>query len=604
MTPRRSGWRRFAAVVFLAAPLLCAVAFADESKKDYVNWWIANYGVVAAADDPLVSRAEKVFGKVYAAADKKGNRFPRLVIIAGKGDPRAQVIKDGSIILNAGAVHLCYEGVSPENGDSRLAFILGHELAHLAKDDFWHAAAFAAVKKYGNDKEASAALLAQLRKTDGGDRSGETAGNYIRTKEIQADSYGVVYMAMAGYDPKVLFEEGSGGFIEEWVSHATGEMAYGDELHPSPKERAEMLRAQLSLVAEDLDYFDFGVRLYQTGRYADAITMFGAFNQKFPGREVFGDIGASYLQLAVKSMFGCDARTAARFMLPAMADNETLANSVSSIEGGYAGCAKDPAFQKNIKAAITYLQNSAEKDTSYFPARVNLASAFIAAGEYSKALGMADDALIIKPHDPMALNTKAVAMYLFGAANNIDMSDTAAGLFNEAIENAPDYSPSYYNHAEMLHEKGRDAAAEGRWKTFLEMNPGGRFSGRVVKLLKLPTLETIEKGQPWKPPYPLKAIDIDTGRALAGFTKRAISIGYLDAAVFRKKGATLYAINGFIEMEAVDPPAKTGIAEHIGKFGKANSVIPGSNGATYVYNGYALDVVDGYVVKVLFFSGN
>lgn len=589
--------------LFLTVVVFQNQSWADESKKDYVNWWIANYGVVSSADNPLVLRAERVFEKVYAAADKKGNRFPRLVIIAAKGDPHAQVIKDGSIIITSGAVHLCYEGVSPEKGDSRLAFILGHELAHLAKDDFWHAAAFAAVEKYGNDKEATATLLAQLMRTDGGDRTGREAKDFIKTKEIQADSYGVIYMTMAGYDPKVLFDGGRDGFIEEWVSHSTGDMAYGDELHPSPKERAEMLRTQLSLVAEDLDYFAFGVRLYQTGRYADAITMFGAFNQKFPGREVFGDIGASYLQLAVKSMYACDAHAAGRFILPAMMDNETLASSVSST-GGYAGCAKDPAFQKNIKAAVTYLKNSAEKDPLYFPARVNLASAFIAAGEYSKALGIADEALAIRPREATALNAKATAMYLFGVTNNIDMSDTAAGLFNEAIENAPDYPPSLYNLAEMLHEKGRDTAADDRWNAFLKMNPSGRFAGRARKLLKLSPQEPIEKEQPWKPPYPLKQIDSDTERALSGFKRRAISIGYLDTIIFKKKGATLYAINGFVEMESVEPPDIIYIEEHIRKFGRANNVIPALNGSTYIYSGYALDVVDGRVVEVVFFSGN
>jgi hypothetical protein len=95
-----------------------------DSPKDFASWWIKNYGVVDSKTDPLVERAEKVFERVAAASDKRGNRLPRLIIIKASGDPYAQAIKDGSVILTQEGLRICYQGVTPEKGDARLALFL------------------------------------------------------------------------------------------------------------------------------------------------------------------------------------------------------------------------------------------------------------------------------------------------------------------------------------------------------------------------------------------------------------------------------------------------------------------------------------------------
>jgi len=84
-----------------------------------------------------------------------------------------------------------------ETGDSRLAFLIGHELAHLAKDDFWHGSAFAAVSSYKDETQVRRILTSQLEKTGG-------SLDFVKTQELQADSYGIIYMTMAGYDPKAI----------------------------------------------------------------------------------------------------------------------------------------------------------------------------------------------------------------------------------------------------------------------------------------------------------------------------------------------------------------------------------------------------------------
>jgi hypothetical protein len=127
------------ALLFAGVPASSTPTRAAERPADHVAFFIANYGLADPAAHPLVARAYRVFDRVRAAADVAGRRSPRLKVIASLTDPWAQALRDGYVLLSRGAVAICYRAGDPALGDARLAFVLGHELAHLAKDDFWHA---------------------------------------------------------------------------------------------------------------------------------------------------------------------------------------------------------------------------------------------------------------------------------------------------------------------------------------------------------------------------------------------------------------------------------------------------------------------------------
>lgn len=128
--------------------LLCLIfttvpTYPSDHPADHASWWIKRYGEVKSTENRFVERATKVFERVLAASDKYG--LPKLVIVKTQGNPWAIAVRDGSAIVSEGALNLCYKGVSEEKGDARLAFVLGHELSHLAKNDFWHSFAFSAI---------------------------------------------------------------------------------------------------------------------------------------------------------------------------------------------------------------------------------------------------------------------------------------------------------------------------------------------------------------------------------------------------------------------------------------------------------------------------
>jgi Zn-dependent protease with chaperone function len=106
--------------------------------KDEVAFYIDTYGEVLPAQDPKVARAHRVFERVRAVADKNSKRLSQLVVVNSRADPWAIALPDGHIVLSKQAVAICHQEASLEEAEARLAFVLGHELAHLAHDDFWH----------------------------------------------------------------------------------------------------------------------------------------------------------------------------------------------------------------------------------------------------------------------------------------------------------------------------------------------------------------------------------------------------------------------------------------------------------------------------------
>lgn len=109
--------------------------------RNQVQFYLDTYGR-ANAENPLISRVHKVFERVNAVADKRRRSLPRLVIVKGfnSTDNVPLALPDRHIILSEQNLDIIYKNVLLEHGDTRLAFILGHELAHLAKDEFWHRA--------------------------------------------------------------------------------------------------------------------------------------------------------------------------------------------------------------------------------------------------------------------------------------------------------------------------------------------------------------------------------------------------------------------------------------------------------------------------------
>lgn len=155
----------------------------DRSKKEF---WINKYGEIK--ESAFSIRAHEVFRRVLAAADRRGGVEPTLYIINFDGVPWAQSLADGSIILSRKGLEFCYKNHAPNEGDSRLAFVIGHELAHQFNGDFWHYKFLRTAEDDKNSLQAFQDIKELAKKPE-----------MLLAKELQADQYGVIYATLAGY---------------------------------------------------------------------------------------------------------------------------------------------------------------------------------------------------------------------------------------------------------------------------------------------------------------------------------------------------------------------------------------------------------------------
>ncbi|MCP4106033.1 MAG: M48 family metalloprotease [Desulfobacteraceae bacterium] len=293
-------------------------------QKLHIEWLLGIYGELSQEDHPLVLRAGNVFERVVAVADKCASRPPKLLIIRGAGNPWTMCLEDGTVILGQKGMEICYQGVDKATGDSRLAFVLGHELAHLARDDFWQWTAFETLERLESDQKTVLELLNLIRKTEDVDDT-DLAKEIRRKKELQADGYGLLYASMAGYDPKAIADKQGKNFFREWVNQVTGKLAYADELHPDSEQRAVFLLSTMKTVSDELEIFYIGVRLYQLGKYKEALDFLEAFQKRFPCREISNNIGLVHYQMAMKVLYKYDPEKTCKYKLATVLDTETRA---------------------------------------------------------------------------------------------------------------------------------------------------------------------------------------------------------------------------------------------------------------------------------------
>lgn len=579
---------------------------APPSARESAGWWEKEHGRLSAAAEPLVGRAEAVFRRVLAAADSSSARIPRLLVLKVNGDPWAAAIPDGTILLSRGALAICYRGVTPEKGDARLAFILGHELAHQAKDDFWHLRMLGALKVAGaaSDRGELQAVASYIE--DSSDLgSTMRAREVAKVKELQADGYGIVYMTMAGYDPRAVLDHEGGNFIEEFVSQVTGKAAYEDARHPSAPQRAAFLRRQLAEVADEAELFLIGVRYYQQGRYDEAIAFFDRFRVRFPSREVFNNLGLSWYRLAVAALAGCYPERAFRYRLPALLDLDSLA---SLTRGGDEACSEDREFPTALGFSIRYLELACGKDPRYLPARLNLASALILAGEPTRALAAAEEVLRLSPDAPEGIMLRAVALYELGKNNGLDASGKALSLLTPLSESAPARGDLLYNLAAIEREVPGDRGFRSHLEEFLRLEKSGPYALRAARLLGTPLPSApVAGGRPGlKPPIPLGDVQAATEKALLAMGKREMVVGSERISVYRGREELVLARDDggqeLVELVEAKQSVPLPVDPFRKSYGPPRRSVPTPAGETLIYDGLSAEVVNGQVRTLIFFA--
>ncbi|MBI5194472.1 MAG: hypothetical protein HZA08_13685 [Nitrospirae bacterium] len=400
----------FLSTIIVLMSVSSVYAATDKGKSDY---WLKSYKEVKEGSN--YDRAMEIFNKVLTAADRRRGVEPRLYVIQYDGLPWAQSLEDGSIILTKKAIDFCYRGVDVEEGDARLAFVLGHELAHQFNADFWLYRFTTATK---NNPEFS------------GIKEYAKSPSAIKAIELQADQYGIIYSAIAGFGPEAIVSRDT-NFFSEWFRAIDPILSSTGEDDPTVKQRVIAVTTRLKDVGSRLEFFHAGLIAYHIGWYKDSIALFEEFLKSYPGREVYHNIGTAYLRLAIKSYRETHDREAIPFNLSIEIDSGTRAEFINVGRGG--GNADTEAYRNYLNNALEYLEKAAESDPYYTQAKLNLSAAYILDMKYYNALAGIDEASKLMPDHKGIINNRAIANFLLGDSLNDNHLKERAAIDFEGI---------------------------------------------------------------------------------------------------------------------------------------------------------------------------
>jgi tetratricopeptide (TPR) repeat protein len=584
-------------IVFIS---FCSInpAVGKSLLKQYTPWW--EKAGVDSENDPLVKRAEMIFSRVSAVADKRASRPPRLVVVKDPLKNWVVTLANGTIIIRYKTLEILFGDQPRKKGDANLAFIFGHELSHLTNDHFWHLEAVSRIKKYAAEKYQEP-MMALFEETMGGYKSQKNIVD-LRTKELEADEGGIVYMALAGYDPWQIVGRDGRTFFEYWMRE-TGRKAEGTQpksklsSHPDYEQRAVAIQTKLRSVTNSVELFHFGVRLYQIGEYQEARLILERFRKYFPGREVFNNIGLVYYQLALGKLAACDEGQAYRFMLSTQLDIKTRA--VRSRRFKKSSCLKNRNFQRYLQESILNFEEARDRDLQYLPARINLSSAYLISERYSEAIIELDQALSLRPHNREALNNLAIVHFFKGRENQKDRYEESSRVLTQIITDHPEFPDPYYNLAAIHFAVNDLENALIYWKQFLERNPTGNYADVVKGRLGMRTKNRLEKQKRVGPKSSISLGRISKKDRSGWKRMTGFSEGYINRDIFQAGDHKIYAVDDnavIVEQTAVNMSEA-----FVRKNGEPLRSIPNTVGKTLVYPSQAIDVREGLVTAIAFY---
>lgn len=421
----------------------------------------------APARNPFVARAQGVFAKLRPHFDFAGNR---LVVVGPEGigrgtdAPYAAALPDGNVVLNWAGLELCYQGVSLARGDSRLALVLAHELAHLQSRHQWFLDAAAMSLAFEGEDEVVRALRDDLG----------SSAQEVKKLELQADEMAVIGMLLAGYDPAVVLGKDE-SFFAEWVGTAKGQLAYQDERHPSPEQRDLNAKERLRRAAQKASVFHRGVEAVGEEDYEAAIAAFEDVELFFPSREVLSNLGLSHYQLAARVLGECDGTLITRWRLPVELDEETVLDRTTYRGETRSECYERDDYLAHLRPGEERLVKALEVDPDHPSALLNLIALYMLDDHPFKALSLAEHAIRVHADDSRFQMARAVVRVADELSQDRPIGDYAASL-EDLHRRHPDDQVLAFNTARALSLAGEAERAEPIWRAFLELEPEGPWA--------------------------------------------------------------------------------------------------------------------------------
>lgn len=573
------------------------------NNEEHSGWYIeklGNYKQGKGKNDPRVKRVDDVFQRLKKVADIGESAPTRLFFIADARAAYALTLPDGGIIINSITLDICYGREVPGKrdnrkksnaGDQRIAFILGHELAHLANRDFGSYKTLLALQEEG-DKKTQKELYKFF----------ETSPTYEKGKELAADSKGAMLAAMAGYKIAPLLG-GKNSFLRQWVKRVGENPSY-----PEVEKRVKSVQIQLQAVKEKVRLFKAGILFLQMGKYADGAAAFREFSSFYPAREVFNNIGVCYLNSALDRLFREFGEEYFRFRLSTAIDYSTAPDDFKFRgEGDYL---KDKYISKNLNRAEEYFQLAVRRDPNNRACRYNLSALLILKREYAAALAQCNDILKEDEYDVKALNNKIIALYYLGKEEGLHSSKKALTLLQKAHLLEEKNFEVLYNLAALSHESKHSDEVKSLWKKYLNLSniPRDNYYAFIYNKVNEAGLPSAARGA-LPPAAPVKigadySFKNSRKYKLTSEKSNDTDSWTINLEVGVENDLFVIAIEGYsvlVEQELNRPKSPERLLD---RFGPPQKIIRHTAGTFYIYEdrGFSLKEVDGEICSHIWFK--
>ncbi len=434
----------FAGLVLLVG--VQADANEGEDPRSRSDFYRLTFGMVDSSGYALAARVDEVFRRLLRVADKAEYKAPRLLLVDSDSWPWAIALPDNTVVLTRGAVEVCYRGVSPEQGDVRLAMILGHELGHLAEDDYWHRDVYLALSDRAGEQASDVFRFIGERSGLVGADSGEWR-TIVRDRELRADDRGFIYAALAGYETRRLVTDEAVSFFHYWTEQTS---AGPGNYHLGPADRAAYLQARAGTLLELAELYRVGVALTHLGNLEVAEKIFRQVLTTFPAREVYNNLGYIRLQKAL-DLLSVDLDRL--YWFPATVDTTPESSALANTRS-------ITTLESLLAEAVEFFQLALKQDPGYLDAYLNLSTAYFYLGRYNNAAAVLADARQVAP-DNAELEVLWQISMLQSLDGSVDYLPVAlAAVTPRAAEAGPLLR---YNLAQLLERAGRGEEAAQLW---------------------------------------------------------------------------------------------------------------------------------------------
>jgi predicted Zn-dependent protease len=379
----------------------------------------------------------------------------------------AFALADGRVYVTRGLIDMLKKKFPQRPIDANndiLGHILGHELQHVIRRHTLNSVVFQeAVRDASRPLDPS--VLTHV----------------TRLHEIDADRQGMVMAFLAGYQPRggIEFMEVMGG-EDEIPKHLD---------HPTFEERVEYLTEYWT---NDVRYafvsFKLGVAaMDRAGKleatdmkgavaaYEEAVEDFKRYRAMLPNlKEAMNDLGIAYAKIGVLAMSTQDSpllRWQSRFSLERdsavqykglMRDEEK-----SSTRGG----ADKARLPWQLREAIAQFKEAVGTDENYAKARLNLATAYVAANQLDNARDTL--AKVDAKQGVTAGDIELVRGIVLAETKDFDK---AKASFEKAVGSQTAKRAASYNLAKALELAGKKEDAKRAYQQYVKLFPGGPWA--------------------------------------------------------------------------------------------------------------------------------